>query len=73
MDISKTRSRSTIATITDPKILVPAIGGAFRKLDPRILIRNPVSAQPSCALPMTLALTCRAAATHSRPSASARK
>jgi K+-transporting ATPase ATPase B chain len=30
------------SSITDPKILVPAIGGAFRKLDPRILIRNPV-------------------------------
>ena len=42
MDISKTRSRSSIATISDPKILFPAIGGAFRKLDPRILIRNPV-------------------------------
>jgi potassium-transporting ATPase ATP-binding subunit len=42
MDISKTRSRSSIATISDPNILFPAIGGAFRKLDPRILIRNPV-------------------------------
>ena len=26
----------------DPAILVPAIGGAFRKLDPRLLARNPV-------------------------------
>ena len=42
MEISNTRNRSLMATITDPKILVPAIGGAFRKLDPRILIRNPV-------------------------------
>jgi len=42
MEISKTRTRSTIATITDPKILVPAIGSAFRKLDPRAMIRNPV-------------------------------
>jgi K+-transporting ATPase ATPase B chain len=42
MEISKTRSRSSIAAITDPKILIPAIGGAFRKLDPRIMIRNPV-------------------------------
>ena len=40
MEISKSRKRSS--SITDPKILVPAIGGAFRKLDPRILIRNPV-------------------------------
>jgi K+-transporting ATPase ATPase B chain len=30
------------ATVTDPAILIPAIGGAFRKLDPRIMIRNPV-------------------------------
>src|SRR5579863_4242763 len=42
MDISSTRNRSAFATIADPKILVPAIGGAFRKLDPRVMIRNPV-------------------------------
>src|ERR1700761_9352718 len=42
MEISKVRNRSAFATIADPKILVPAIGGAFRKLDPRIMIRNPV-------------------------------
>ncbi|MES2255351.1 MAG: potassium-transporting ATPase subunit KdpB [Pseudomonadota bacterium] len=42
MEISKARNRSAFATITDPKILVPAIGDAFRKLDPRIMIRNPV-------------------------------
>ncbi|HEY1736720.1 MAG TPA: potassium-transporting ATPase subunit KdpB [Methylovirgula sp.] len=42
MELSHTRQRSSVATLTDPKILVPAIGGAFKKLDPRILIRNPV-------------------------------
>jgi K+-transporting ATPase ATPase B chain len=42
MEISKGRNRSAFATITDPKILVPAVGDAFRKLDPRIMIRNPV-------------------------------
>jgi K+-transporting ATPase ATPase B chain len=42
MDTSKNRSSSLFATIGDPKILIPAIGGAFRKLDPRILIHNPV-------------------------------
>ncbi len=36
------KNRGTIATIGDPKILFPAIGGAFRKLDPRMMIRNPV-------------------------------
>src|SRR5690349_13965871 len=29
-------------TITDTAILVPALGQAFRKLDPRVMIRNPV-------------------------------
>ena len=42
METSSTRNRSAFATIGDPKILIPAIGGAFRKLDPRIMIRNPV-------------------------------
>ena len=30
------------SSIFDRKLLVPAIGGAFRKLDPRALIKNPV-------------------------------
>jgi K+-transporting ATPase ATPase B chain len=42
MEISKSQRRSVFATISDPKILVPAIGEAFRKLDPRLMIRNPV-------------------------------
>jgi len=36
-----TRNRKAV-TITDTAILVPAIGQAFRKLDPRMMIRNPV-------------------------------
>jgi K+-transporting ATPase ATPase B chain len=35
----RARDRSSVA---DPNILIPAIGDAFRKLDPRIQIRNPV-------------------------------
>ena len=31
-----------VATLTDPAILVPAIGQAFRKLDPRLMVKNPV-------------------------------
>ncbi len=42
MEIDKNRDRSVFATIGDPNILIPAIGGAFRKLDPRMMIRNPV-------------------------------
>ncbi len=34
--------RGTRTSMLDPAILVPAIGGAFRKLDPRLLARNPV-------------------------------
>ncbi|MCO6049582.1 potassium-transporting ATPase subunit KdpB [Mesorhizobium sp. RP14(2022)] len=35
-----TQSRSS--SLLDPSILFPALGGAFRKLDPRSLARNPV-------------------------------
>ncbi|NUS21057.1 MAG: potassium-transporting ATPase subunit B, partial [Mesorhizobium sp.] len=35
-------SQSKSASIVDARILVPAIGGAFRKLNPRTLIKNPV-------------------------------
>jgi K+-transporting ATPase ATPase B chain len=34
--------RTATATITDPKILIPAIGGSFKKLDPRLMVKNPV-------------------------------
>ncbi len=36
------RKRMPVATMTDPKILGPAVIGAFRKLDPRLMVRNPV-------------------------------
>src|SRR5712675_3223463 len=39
---AKTNKRSATATITDPTILIPAIAGAFKKLDPRALAKNPV-------------------------------
>ena len=35
-------SQSKSSSILDAKILLPAIGGAFRKLDPRVLAKNPV-------------------------------
>lgn len=35
-------SQSKSLSILDPKILIPAIGGAFVKLDPRSLAKNPV-------------------------------
>ena len=38
----RTNPRRSVSSLFDPAIIVPAIGGSFRKLDPRILIRNPV-------------------------------
>ncbi|MGH6984811.1 MAG: hypothetical protein ACREEI_11355 [Stellaceae bacterium] len=36
------RKRSSVANMADPQILVAAIVESFKKLDPRLLIRNPV-------------------------------
>nr|WP_294547965.1 potassium-transporting ATPase subunit KdpB [uncultured Rhodopila sp.] len=38
----ETRSRAARSNMLDTAILLPAIGQAFRKLDPRLMIRNPV-------------------------------
>jgi potassium-transporting ATPase ATP-binding subunit len=42
MEIAIQRKRTAVATWTDPKILGPAILAAFQKLDPRMMVRNPV-------------------------------
>ena len=42
METSKIRKRMPVSTIFDPKIIMPAVGAAFAKLDPRALARNPV-------------------------------
>ncbi|WP_147151650.1 potassium-transporting ATPase subunit KdpB [Reyranella soli] len=34
--------RTSASTLTDPKILGPALVDAFRKLDPRVMVKNPV-------------------------------
>jgi K+-transporting ATPase ATPase B chain len=39
---SRSNMRSSQSSILDPAILVPAIGQSFVKLDPRLLIKNPV-------------------------------
>ncbi|MBV8890167.1 MAG: potassium-transporting ATPase subunit KdpB [Alphaproteobacteria bacterium] len=36
------RRRGSATSLLDPAILVPAIGDALRKLDPRVMLRNPV-------------------------------
>src|SRR5712672_1117843 len=42
MEISNIRKRMPVSALLDPKIVIPAIGSAFVKLDPRTLIKNPV-------------------------------
>ena len=42
METSKLRKRTPATTLLDPAIVIPAIGQAFLKLDPRSLIKNPV-------------------------------
>jgi K+-transporting ATPase ATPase B chain len=42
METSKMRKRMPVTAILDPSIIVPAIGQAFLKLDPRTLAKNPV-------------------------------
>jgi potassium-transporting ATPase ATP-binding subunit len=39
---SAQHSRRKRTSVTDPALLVPAVGASFRKLDPRLMIRNPV-------------------------------
>ena len=42
METSQIRKRMPVSALLDPKIVAPAIGQAFVKLDPRTLIKNPV-------------------------------
>ncbi len=42
MELSHARKRMPVATLSDPKILGPAVAEAFTKLDPRRMVKNPV-------------------------------
>src|SRR6516225_234112 len=42
MESLQIRKRTPASALFDPKIVIPAIGSAFVKLDPRTLIKNPV-------------------------------
>jgi potassium-transporting ATPase ATP-binding subunit len=42
METSTLRKQKPVSALFDSKIIVPAIGSAFVKLDPRTLIKNPV-------------------------------
>ena len=42
METPRLRKRMPVTALTDPKIVMPAIGSALVKLNPRTLIKNPV-------------------------------
>ena len=42
MKTSTLRRQGQFTTLLDPKIVWPAIGSSFIKLDPRSMIKNPV-------------------------------
>ena len=42
MESSMLRKRTPVTALADPAIVVPAIWASFAKLDPRVLIKNPV-------------------------------
>ena len=42
METRMIRKRMPVSALFDPRIVTPAVGSAFAKLDPRIMIKNPV-------------------------------
>jgi K+-transporting ATPase ATPase B chain len=42
MEALKLRKHVPVTAMLDPKIVMPAIGSAFAKLDPRLMVKNPV-------------------------------
>ena len=42
METMKLQKRVPVSAMLDPKIVIPALGSAFVKLDPRLMIKNPV-------------------------------
>jgi K+-transporting ATPase ATPase B chain len=63
METSKLRKRTPAATLLDPAIVVPAIGQAFVKLDPRTLIKSPVMFVLEIVSALTTAVLAREIAT----------
>ena len=42
METMKLKKKTTASTMLDPKIVVPAMWSSFAKLDPRLMVKNPV-------------------------------
>ena len=59
METLKLQKRAPVSTMLDPKIVAPAIGSAFAKLDPRLMIKNPVMFVVEVGAALTTLLTIR--------------
>src|SRR3978361_538454 len=42
METMKLQKRVPVSAMLDPRIVIPAMASAFVKLDPRLMIKNPV-------------------------------
>ncbi len=42
METMKLQKKAAVSTMLDPKIVVPAMWSSFAKLDPRLMMKNPV-------------------------------
>lgn len=64
MQTSKLRKRTAATTLLDPKIVLPAIGQAFVKLNPKTLAKNPVMFVLEVVTILTTVLLVRDIVTH---------
>ena len=64
MQTSKLRKRTAATTLLDPKIVLPAIGQAFVKLNPKTLAKNPVMFVLEVVTILTTVLLARDIVTH---------
>src|SRR5581483_10096750 len=64
METSQIRKRMPASALLEPKIVFPAIGAAFVKLDPRTLIKNPVMFVLEVVTALTTVILLRDLVTH---------
>src|SRR5438874_7637731 len=63
METMKLQKKAPVSAMLDPKIVMPAIGSAFAKLDPRIMIKSPVMFVVEVVAALTTAIFLRDVAT----------
>jgi K+-transporting ATPase ATPase B chain len=64
METSLIRKRMPVSALLDPKIVMPAIGSAFAKLNPRTLMKNPVMFVLEIVTALTTVILVRDLVTH---------